>query len=222
MKNLHILPTNKPSRLHYSKDKTDEKISYKLILKQGSLTCNDGLLSGQKNIYITSDEEIKEGDWFYDTYCNVVSKLTVHGKDNRISEFKKIILTTDQDLIKDGVQSIDDDFLEWFVKNSSCKEVVVNLIQTEPLKGFIYNFEYKITIPKEKFKHIPYTGKVWEPVKQQTPIEEIMELCKQKISIGQETIDTQELHDWIETKLLKKELALLKKTWESGFRNGLY
>ena len=76
-----------------------------------------------KELFITNDEEIKEGDWFYDTYCNVVSKLTVHGKDNRISAFKKIILTTDQDLIKDGVQSIDDEFLEWFVKNSSCEEV---------------------------------------------------------------------------------------------------
>jgi hypothetical protein len=30
---------------------------------------------------------------------------------------KKIILTTDLDLIKDGVQSIDNEFLEWFVKN---------------------------------------------------------------------------------------------------------
>jgi hypothetical protein len=38
---------------------------------------------------------------------------------------KKIILTTDQDLIKDGVQSIDDEFLEWFVKNPSCEEVEI-------------------------------------------------------------------------------------------------
>jgi hypothetical protein len=38
-------------------------------------------------------------------------------------EVCKIILTTDQDLIKDGVQAIDDEFLEWFVKNPSCEEV---------------------------------------------------------------------------------------------------
>ena len=28
--------------------------------------------------------------------------------------YKKIILTTDDDIINDGVQSIDDEFLEWF------------------------------------------------------------------------------------------------------------
>jgi hypothetical protein len=35
----------------------------------------------------------------------------------------KIILTTDRDLIADDVQAIDDEFLEWFVKNPSCEEV---------------------------------------------------------------------------------------------------
>jgi flavorubredoxin len=40
-------------------------------------------------------------------------------------KYCKIILTTDGDLIKDGVQSIDDEFLEWFVENPSCEEVEV-------------------------------------------------------------------------------------------------
>lgn len=38
---------------------------------------------------------------------------------------KKIILTTDQELIKDGVQVVDDDFLMWFMKNTSFEEVEV-------------------------------------------------------------------------------------------------
>jgi hypothetical protein len=42
-----------------------------------------------------------------------------------LSMAKKIILTTDQDLIADGVQAIDDEFLEWFVKNPSCEWVEV-------------------------------------------------------------------------------------------------
>jgi len=62
--------------------------------------------------------------------------------------YKKIILTTDQNLIKDGVQAIDDEFLEWFVKNPSCEEVKV--------EGHIYKgqdeTEYKIIIPKEEQK----------------------------------------------------------------------
>jgi hypothetical protein len=34
-------------------------------------------------------------------------------------------MTTDQELIKDGVQPIDNEFLEWFVKNPSCESVEV-------------------------------------------------------------------------------------------------
>ena len=58
MKNIYILPTDKPSRLHYS----NGQISYKLVLKKEFSKCNDGLLSGQRHIYITSDEEIEEGE----------------------------------------------------------------------------------------------------------------------------------------------------------------
>jgi len=56
MKNIHIISTDKPSRLLYSKIES----SYKYTLKHEPSKCNDGLLSGQRNIYITNDEEIKE------------------------------------------------------------------------------------------------------------------------------------------------------------------
>ena len=62
-------------------------------------------------IYITSDEEIKEGDWYLDTTINVLfknDKIFLNGVG-----YKKIILTTDQDLIKDGVQAIDDESKKW-------------------------------------------------------------------------------------------------------------
>ena len=39
--------------------------------------------------------------------------------------WEKIILTTDPDLIADGVQGIDNEFLEWFVKNPSCEDVEI-------------------------------------------------------------------------------------------------
>jgi hypothetical protein len=77
--------------------------------------------------------------------------------------YKKIILTTDQDLINDGVQAIDDEFLEWFVKNPSCESVEV-----KQELGFCINCEwnydscpnakeclkgkYKIIIPQEEPK----------------------------------------------------------------------
>ena len=70
--------------------------------------------------------------------------------------WKKIILTTDQELIEEGIQAIDDEFLEWFVKNPSCEFVEVK-------KGFEdgtawgYNFlDYKIIIPQEESKQEGY------------------------------------------------------------------
>jgi hypothetical protein len=112
MKNIHVLPTDKPSRLWINN------------LLQGKLELSKEILIGSntaQNIYITSDEEIKEGDWI--KWGEAIYKA------NRkyIPPFKKIILTTDQDLIADGVQAIDDEFLEWFVKNRSCDKVEVSL-----------------------------------------------------------------------------------------------
>jgi len=75
-----------------------------------------------QNIYITSDEEIKVRDWFYLDDAIIIAKYI---SVKPVKEAKKIILTTDPDLIKDGVQVIDDEFLEWFVKNPSCEEIEV-------------------------------------------------------------------------------------------------
>ena len=101
-----------------------------------------------KNIYITSDEEIKEGDWVY--YENGDLKgihKVINGQRPKTMYLKKIILTTDQDLIKDGVQKIDDKFLEWFVKNPICDEIEIE--KRKLLQGTTF---YKIIIPKEEPK----------------------------------------------------------------------
>lgn len=50
MKNIYILPTEKPSRLHYSKIKSNDQISYKLVLKKEFSKCNDGLLKKKINL----------------------------------------------------------------------------------------------------------------------------------------------------------------------------
>jgi hypothetical protein len=140
MKNIHLLPTEKPSRLWINN------------LLQGKLELSKEVLKGSntaQHIYITSDEEIKLGDWYFNNTGSAIEKL-----NNRLPSggyfCKKIILTTDQDLIKDGVQAIDNKFLEWFVKNPGCESV-------ELKKGFEdgtawgYNFlDYKIIIPKEE------------------------------------------------------------------------
>jgi hypothetical protein len=159
MKNIHILPTDKPSRIAYY----GKELKYsKTKPVQLFTTTLDWKL---QNIYITSDEEIKEGDYVYDLTSKTIVKVdfikyrgdevliagvhSINLDDNYtdlLSNFKKIILTTDQDLIKDGAQAIDDEFLEWFVKNPSCEfvEVTKNPFYEES------NYQhYKIIIPKE-------------------------------------------------------------------------
>jgi hypothetical protein len=98
------------------------------------------------NIYITNDEVIKAGDYFWKPDCNMIFKAeyTPH------KGCQKIILTTDQELIKDGVQAIDDEFLQWFVKNPSCESVEVDKNWNYPLDK---SWEYKLRIiPKDEAK----------------------------------------------------------------------
>ena len=68
--------------------------------------------------------------------------------------YKEILLSTDTELQKDGVQAIDDDFLEWFVKNQSCEWVEISLEETQ-YGSEIYEYViYKREIPKEESKKI--------------------------------------------------------------------
>ena len=197
MKNIHILPTDKPSRL-YSFYGLLEDLSYgktftfankeiaKINLYKNLKDYQKKLIEANwksENIYITSDEEIKEGD-YYLTKTNDVLQAQ---KPERAYEptGKKIILTTDQDLISKtcvhnfvnvlndafkctkckkevlrseitisdtihSVQAIDDEFLEWFVKNPSCKEVEIkqHFIDFKTIGKYVK--EYIIIIPKEE------------------------------------------------------------------------
>jgi hypothetical protein len=160
MKEIHLLPTEKPSRLF----KFANELHLDTIPKD---------YYKKYQIYITSDEEIKPNEWYL--FDGNVKLLFLSDKEfnegnnpnnsnPRVTDFnKKIILTTDQDLIADGVQAIDDEFLEWFVKNSNCESVEVKQElgvclncewnydscpnTKECLKG-----KYKIIIPQEKPK----------------------------------------------------------------------
>ena len=62
MKNVHILPTDKPSRF-FNTNKGDYHFR-EHYAPDTIMTCKN------HNIYITSDEEIKEGDWIYGNAFN--------------------------------------------------------------------------------------------------------------------------------------------------------
>jgi hypothetical protein len=145
MKNLHLIATDKPSRLLLSK-----RDYYQFLKDNASTNINNHFEGNYQHIYITSDEEIKEGDWYLNTEEKNGVMNPFYGKlyiaNHSIKEvsydympnLKKIILTTDVDLIKDDVQPIDDEFLEWFIKNPSCEFVEI-LIKTKTFDkdGFI-------------------------------------------------------------------------------------
>jgi hypothetical protein len=101
-----------------------------------------------KNIYITNDEQIKEGDWIFNdkTEPSILTSILMFIGRGILRGCKKIILTTDQNLIADGVQAIDEEFLEWFVKNSNCESVDV-----VKCRGYLH-LSYMIMIPQEEPK----------------------------------------------------------------------
>jgi hypothetical protein len=145
MKNIHVLPTDKPSRLRYFDSKLE--IMW-LIPKKSDIVF--------QHIYITSDEEIKDGDWMIRGNEQPTLVTPNFFWDFGV-RYYKIILTTDQDLIRDGVQAITDEFLEWFVKNPSCEEVEVEKDEFYSKKAFIegkdaITFKYEIIIPKKEPK----------------------------------------------------------------------
>ena len=146
MKNIHVLPTDKPSRLYLHSNN-------ELQLRTNIIRTSEDYLGTNQNIYITNSEEIKEGDWCYDKVLNLIFQTDNHTDfkyANQTDNVLKIILTTDQDLIKDGVQSIDDEFLEWFVKNPSCESVEVRKYHQRGDVSF--KDRYRIIIPQEEPK----------------------------------------------------------------------
>ena len=161
MKNTHILPTDKPSRVvKIYNDVNRETFTLKLDVE-----VNDSFKE-YVNIYIISEEKIKDDNYFIDLRNNEEELYweDIYCAGNGGSaEFantigKKIILTTDQELIKDGVQPIDDEFLEWFVENPSCESV--EIIPLRKSSGWydekeIWHWDflaYKIIIPKDEPK----------------------------------------------------------------------
>jgi hypothetical protein len=153
MKNIFLVQTDKPSRLY------EFGGEYHLQIKS-----QENFRS--QHIYITSDEEIKDvrqhqGEWQLEK-GQILNKFPNYLTD--LSECKLVIMTTDPDLIADGVQAIDDDFLEWFVKNPSCESVKVERLDTFKKTNEVYvdeiaggNYyeiikQYKIIIPQEETK----------------------------------------------------------------------
>jgi glycerol-3-phosphate cytidylyltransferase-like family protein len=151
MKNIHVLPTDKPSRLTKINDELFFGKNEREMLSEPSLNI------AAQHLYIISDEEIKEGDWG----LSKLNEVILFGRSYNEKFYKKIILTTDPDLIVMGnITPLDDDFLNWFVKNPTVEYVTVERLEDgqfvdylstgKAVEGVYEN--YKVIIPEEEPK----------------------------------------------------------------------
>lgn len=149
MKNIYILPTDRPSRLLKNIQYNTFWLSTEFLHREVKRGVEE---LEYQNIYITSDEEIKVGDWYYLPRTNDVYKCNEDPTELNLERrfgVTKIIMSTDPELLKGGIQSIPDSFLEWFVKNPSCD--YVDLIGLRKEKGYEF-LGYEIIIPTEESK----------------------------------------------------------------------
>jgi hypothetical protein len=141
-KNIFLVPSKKASKLH---EFGDIWFSHK----------EPAECFRNYNLYITNSEEIKEDDYNVPSDFSKASDISQTSKEDlqvvndKNNGYRKIIMTTDTDLIADGVQEIPDEFLEWFVKNPSYEEVEVKAIG---LKNMMPGYVYGIVIPSKEPK----------------------------------------------------------------------
>ena len=134
-----------------------------------------------QHIYITNDEEPS----------NAYSIIRTNDEDGNFTN-KKIILTTDPEIIQAGVQPIDDEFLEWFVKNPSCERVEVEkqwvFIGEDKTKDNYLGstLEYKIIIPKKETSEKMYSE------------DEVETIAKEAYSMGRNNLLIVEFNKWFE------------------------
>lgn len=141
MKNIYLLPTEKESRL----------IIYSTLLNEIRLL-DEPIYDWKhkRHIYITSDDPIKKGDWIVHLSSEKVLKCDDTSNFNSLDIARKIILSTDPDLKKDGIGFIDDNnFLKWFTNNSDINyiDIIKEKIDLSDFGHYNIHYKYHIDYP---------------------------------------------------------------------------
>lgn len=236
MENIFILPTSKESRLLQSLT-VMELLDKEWLSPIGNVN---------RNIYITSDEEIKEGNWcldLYDQRWKLQDNKLVAFDNTGVKRFstdnikghqcKKIILTTDPDLIKDGVQAINDEFLKWIVKNPSCKFIKIESNKCLVKRGGCDCSEmdmscqclgYIIIIPKEELSSKLHIGEeVDESYPEAFRKDETLEEAAKKLFGNLETgTGAERKRIWLNGVKWQQERMYTKEDMKQAFLDGLF
>ena len=110
-----------------------------------------------QNVYITSGDVLKDGEYGLSKLNEVIKFHS--GYDSRY--YMKIVMTTDMELIKDGVQEIEDKFLDWFLLNPTCEQVEIDFKYENciPILNADGNKVLRIKIPSHS-ENLAYTTKM--------------------------------------------------------------
>lgn len=129
MKNIHILATSNASKLGSHNGVLEYAPSFGFDL----FDKNKNFRHNPVHIYITNNFEIEDGDLcIYDHNDTLILKkenvdkygiIRLNNIGYQLNYCEKIILTTDEALIKQGVQKIEEDFLQWLIENPNSEFV---------------------------------------------------------------------------------------------------
>ena len=205
MKNLHILPTDKPSRLSFDFDDNKYLLTNDLVLFD-----NQNLLEN-RNIYITSDDEIKENNThFYNLYSGQLHISGNHTDYIAINKngCKKIIATTDVSL---GLPQPSDSFIKKYIEEYNKGSVITNvLVEYELISNEEYflntiNPDENVPYFDENLKINPKDNTITiKKIKDSWNREEVEKLCKNAIEFGWakgDTISKEDIPNWIKENL---------------------
>ena len=204
-----MLPTNKPSKL--GDLATYQGKSLAKVIKEGVNLKNTTVQFW--NLYIISDDEIKEGDWFYNIHSKIVGRAEFNfGKDELA---KKIIATTNSSLwrpshkyasdvilLPQPSQQFINKYIEEYNKGNIITDVLVEyeLISNEEYFGNTVNPDNDVPYFDEKLKINPKDNTITiKKVKDSYTREEILDDIEQSIIQG---LNIGQYRDkWIEENL---------------------
>ena len=121
MKNTYILTTKGKSMLHFAKEKM-------FITSDRPIGETELYSSTPQYVYIVVDDQILVYDFVYDTYRNQILPVP-DGENMKFfnlskNRYKKIAITNDLDLIREGVREVTKSFLDWIARNSETYDFV--------------------------------------------------------------------------------------------------
>lgn len=150
-----------------------------------------------QHLYILSDEEIKEGDWYLDNYNNSIIKANINSDHKYyVSNCKKIIATTDSSL---GLPRPSDGFITKYIKLYNAGTPITKVMveyEEEPLNDSTGKYA---TLKVDKDNTITIRS-----VKESWTREEVIQLIFLAYNLrttDKEVRSTRKMNEWIQQNL---------------------